>query len=109
MTRVLKKLKKLRGRSLREMRVRGRQALAAFNERRGWSEQAAVPETKRFLKRMSAEFNVSAEPSAESLLENFRTRREPHFFAPFDNREETLSYLRSLLQPDAVQSIISRA
>jgi hypothetical protein len=108
MTRVLKKLKKLQGRSLREMRVRGQQALAAFKERRGWSEQAAEPETERFLKTISTELSGSAEASAESLLENFRKRREPHFFASFDNREETLLHLRSLW-PDAEQTIISRA
>jgi uncharacterized heparinase superfamily protein len=108
MTRVLKKLKKLRGRSLREMRVRGGQAIAAFNERRGWSEQAAVPGTESFFKTLNTSSNESRGLTAESLLENFRVRRAPSFFASFDNREETVGLLRSRW-PDAEQSLIERA
>jgi hypothetical protein len=90
------------------MRVRGGQALAAFNERRGWSEQAGVPETKSFFKTIDAGFKGSVGLKAESLLENFRDRSAPGFFASFDKPEETLHYLRSRW-PDSEQTLIERA
>ncbi|HEX8745680.1 MAG TPA: alginate lyase family protein [Pyrinomonadaceae bacterium] len=108
MTSALKKLKKLRGRSLREMRVRAGQAMAAYSERRGWSEQVALPETVEFFKSINPA-PVSGEPvTSERLLENFRTRRAPRFFSSFDRREETVRLLRARW-PQSEEAIVARA
>ncbi|MBD0372879.1 MAG: alginate lyase family protein [Pyrinomonadaceae bacterium] len=108
MTRVLKKLKKLRGRSLREMRVRVGQQLAALSERRGWSEQSRVPGDEEFFKAINAAALETETLTAEALLENFRTRRAPRFFASFDRPEETIAQLRSRW-PGAEEAITGRA
>jgi hypothetical protein len=108
MTSALKKLKKLRGRSLREMRVRARQALAAYSERRGWSENARLPETESFLKRINAAAIESGAVTAEALLEHFRTRSAPRFFASLDEPEETARIFRSRFV-GAEEALIARA
>lgn len=108
MTLVLKKLKKLRGRSLREMRVRVRQAMSAYGERRGWSEQVALPETREFFKRINTASLSSKSVTADALLENFRTRLSPRFFASFERPEETAQFLRSRW-PEREGPLIARA
>ncbi|MDQ3907415.1 MAG: hypothetical protein M3268_03630, partial [Acidobacteriota bacterium] len=50
MAEALNKLKKLRGRGLDELRVRGAQAVAAFAERRGLSAQSRLPSDEEFFK-----------------------------------------------------------
>ncbi|HEX8688180.1 MAG TPA: hypothetical protein VF654_16830, partial [Pyrinomonadaceae bacterium] len=47
---VLNKLRKLKGRSARELRVRGAQALAARAERAGLSRLARVPSDEAFFR-----------------------------------------------------------
>jgi hypothetical protein len=105
---TLKKLKKLKGRSLEELRVRGAQALAATSERRGWSAQSRVPTDEAFIKLIDAAQINGSQVSAESLLEHFRLRTKPHFFASFDEREATLAQLRHRW-PEAERSVIERA
>jgi uncharacterized heparinase superfamily protein len=108
MASVLEKLKKLRGRSAREMRVRAGQALSSHLERRGLSEQARVPETESFLRTIKLAPNKDGKLSAESLLENFRKRSSTRFFASFDNREETM-HLFSSRWPDEAEALTERA
>lgn len=101
MSNFLHKLKKLRGRSFDELRVRGGQFLAAELERRGWSEQVRVPSDIKFFK-LFDENNITSlgeertpvKLSSEVLFSHFRTRASPHFFAAFDDREATLSEWR---------------
>src|SRR5256885_2003738 len=109
MVEVLKKLKKLRGRSFDELRVRGAQALAARSERRGLSAQTRGPGDAALFCRLVASRLQGAQLSAESLLEHFRARTSPHFFASFMNRAETLTELRQRFGADAGQSVIERA
>ncbi|HKS27222.1 MAG TPA: alginate lyase family protein, partial [Pyrinomonadaceae bacterium] len=108
MTRALKKLKKLKGRSLREMRVRAGQAVAAYSERRGWSQQAGLPETGEFLKRLNPAQLSAEHLTAEALLENFRARSTARFFSSFDRPDETLARLRERW-PHAEESVVARA
>src|SRR5918912_2639624 len=79
MAEALKKLKKLRGRNLAELRVRGAQTLAAYAERTGLSARTRVPPDGEFLKALNAA-NLNGHQSgrgagtAGDLLEHFRRR-----------------------------------
>src|SRR5256714_14939659 len=105
----LEKLKKLRGRSLDELRVRSAQALAAGTERYGLSTQARLPRDSDFF-RLLDERRFGSEPlSAEGLLSHFRARTEPHFFAAFGDRDETRRELRGRWGARARTSALERA
>src|SRR5256714_23517 len=105
----LEKLKKLRGRSLDELRVRSAQALAAGKERYGLSTQARLPRDSNFF-RLLDQKQLGSEPlSAEGLLSHFRARTEPHFFAAFADRDETRGELRGRWGARAGTSAVERA
>lgn len=99
MSAVWTKLKKLRGRSLDELRVRGAQSVAAFTERRGWSSQSRLPTDAEFFKLFDGELSsalqhaAGATVAAERLLAHFRTRRAPLFFPSFDDAAATRATL----------------
>ncbi|MBA2733122.1 MAG: alginate lyase family protein [Acidobacteria bacterium] len=109
MVEALKKLKKLRGRSFDELRVRGRQAIASLAERRGLSAQARVPADAAFFKLLDSTQFHNVTFSAESLLNHFRTRTSPAFFASFINREETITELKNRFAGRAGEALIARA
>lgn len=107
---ALKKLKKLRGRSADELRVRAAQAAAAYAERRGWSREAREPSDREFFALLDPAGGGSdggglASPTAESLLAHFRARTAPRFFAAFDDSQATRLALRERFagQSDAVE------
>ncbi|PYS82031.1 MAG: hypothetical protein DMF67_14530 [Acidobacteria bacterium] len=105
----LGKLKKLRGRSLDELRVRSAQALAAGTERCGLSTQARLPRDSDFFKLLDS-MRLGGEPlSAEGLLSHFRARSEPQFFAAFGDQGETRRELRGRWGAPARTSVIERA
>ena len=83
MSGVLKKLKKLKGRSADELRVRGAQALAAAAERAGFSKLSRLPSDEAFLRTLNAQ-GIELR-SAEAWLEHFRTRSAARFFKGFDD------------------------
>lgn len=99
MSGVFDKIKKIRGRSFDELRVRGGQAIAAQLERRGFSSEARLPDDAAFQKLFDSEKlsanavnqtkNFAATSDAgefeAALLRHFRTRLAPRFFAAFDN------------------------
>ncbi len=87
---VFQKLKKLKGRSLAELRVRGAQSLSAHLERRSLSPQSRVPadaEFRNFFQSLQAGHNLW---SAESFLEHFRRRSAPAFFPSFSDQVKTV-------------------
>src|SRR2546423_2215678 len=105
----LEKLKKLRGRSLDELRVRSAQALAAGKERYGLSTQARLPRDSDFFRLLDTA-SLAGEPlSAEGLLSHFRARTRPRFFAAFGDREETRRELRGRWGARAETSAVGRA
>ncbi|HEV7844553.1 MAG TPA: heparinase II/III family protein, partial [Pyrinomonadaceae bacterium] len=104
----LKIWKSLKGRSLEELRVRGAQKIAAVGERVGFSSQARTPSDEAFFKLLDRESPGSIR-SAEDLLKHFRTRNRPHFFAAFDNREETVEELRRRFGKEAEELTVARA
>jgi hypothetical protein len=108
MAQVLQKLKRLKGRSLGELRERSAQALKAYAERRGLYGASRVPSDAAFFKKIDAPRISSAGLTAENFLTHFRTRRGPRFFPGFDNRESTLGLIRGLSSSDS-DSLIKRA
>jgi hypothetical protein len=113
MAETLRKLRKLRGRNLDELRVRGAQTLAAYAERSGLASQSRVPGDAEFLAAVNTAIDNGAQTrrapaTAESLLEHFRARSSPKFFAAFDDRKQTVAELRRRY-PSAEQRVIERA
>ncbi len=104
MSPLLDKLKKLRGRSLDELRVRGAQRLAAGAERRGWSEQSRLPDDRAFFQLLEG----AAAATAADLLAHFRARSAPSFFASFSDREGTVETLKRRW-PGAAGALVERA
>src|ERR1051326_2849805 len=105
----LGKLKKLKGRSLDELRVRGAQALAAGAERYGLSAQARLPRDSAFFRLLDPARLGSESLSAEGLLSHFRSRTTPHFFAAFADVEETRRELQRRWGAEAEASVVARA
>jgi hypothetical protein len=106
MSGVLKKLGKLRGRSLEELRVRGAQALAAASERAGLSALARLPGDADFFRLLDPKACVAVE--ADGWLEHFRARRAPRFFAGFDDEGATRAALRTRFADEA-EAVVARA
>lgn len=110
MNETLQKLKKLRGRSLDEWRVRGRQMLAARAESYGWSGLARVPDDDSFCKLINAGLPAGQRSvNAENLLAHFRQRSSTHFFAGLADREETVRELRRRFGRSAEEKVIESA
>ena len=97
------KIKKLKGLSVDEIGVRMAQQVAILSERGGWSKLTNLPSDEQLLKLMTAEWQ-----STDALVKHLRTRVEPHFFASFASKAETLSALRARW-PNAEQETISVA
>ncbi len=104
---ILKKLKKLRGRGARELRVRGMQALHAGAERGGWSSLSRTPSDAAFFKLLNPELLGTPSPTPETLLEHFRARTRPRFFAAFHQTEEARAAL--LGRFGAGEAVVGRA
>lgn len=100
------KLRKLKGRGLEELRVRGAQALAAASERAGLSTLARLPADAAFFSLLDPA--ARAVRDAETWLEHFRTRRAPRFFAGFDDEATTREALRARFADEA-DAVVARA
>ncbi len=93
--------KKLHGRSLDEVRVRGGQAVAAWRERMGLDDgvTGSVPLARRLA--------PGAPAAPEALLARFRSA-PPRFWAAFDDPSATIAALRARC-PDAEADVLARA
>ncbi len=90
-----RQLKKLLSTSLDELRVRGSQSLAAFAERHSWSGRAKLVSDESLPGLLDPNRFAGAKLAAPlELLECFRTRVGPAFFAGFEDRRATLEGLR---------------
>src|SRR5215831_2438979 len=102
------KIKQLR---FDEARVRSAQKLAALAERRGWSSLTRLPGDAELLRLIDCE-SIDRELSlADSLLNKFRSRRQPRFFAGLDGvdvRTTTIDQLQ-VRWPEAKAEIVARA
>ena len=86
-----------------EISVRVAQRVAILSERSGWSKHVNLPSDEQLLGLLSTRWN-----STSDLDEHLRTRTEPHFFASFDAKDQTLSELRSRW-PEAEAEILGAA
>ena len=109
MVEALKRLKKLKGRSLDELCVRGAQALAASAERNNLSPEAREPSDSTLFKLLDAAHLKRGSSLAESLLEHFRARTSPCFFAAFADPDATVAELRRRFGPHVEAAVIERA
>lgn len=110
MSSLRKKLGKLKGRSLDELRLRGGQFLAASAERYGLSTGARLSTDAEFFRMLEPLRGADAAiTSAETLLAHFRTRTRPHFFAAFDHPEVTRAELKRRFGASGRDALIARA
>ena len=105
----LGKLKKIRGRSLDEIRRRGEQALSAYGEQLGL--KGKLPTDEEFSKLLNAELfgAAAAPPRAEQLLESFGAWQQAQFFFAFEDKEATAADFRARFGNEAARQIIARA
>jgi glycosyltransferase involved in cell wall biosynthesis len=98
---------KLSNMSVAELRVRSAQFLAAFSERRGWSNLIKLPSDDALLKSLS---NHAGNPSrsATELFAQFRARQRSAFFTAFVDREKSTAEFRRRF-PLAEFEIIAQA
>ena len=101
-------LAKVRGRSLDELQVRGKQALAIFAERRGWSTLVKLPSDRSLAGMLESPANRVPLNSKQEVFEHFERRTHPQFFSAFNNREITIGAFRERW-PGAAEQIIERA
>ncbi len=99
----MSKLNKLRRLSLDEIRVRGAQSLNSLLERSGWSSLAKQPADKELLELLEPRLK-----SGDELLEYFRARTTPSFFAGLSDREATVQTLHARW-PNAHHEIVGKA
>lgn len=110
MSETLEKLKKLRGRSLDEWRVRGAQMLRARAEAHGWLRLMRVPGDEAFFKLIDvSRLEDQRSVNAGSLLTHFRERSSKRFFAGLRDRDETVRELRRRFDKSAEDDVIERA
>jgi hypothetical protein len=106
---MIKVLRKLKGRSLTELRVRGRQAAACLAEQYGLSSQARIPADAAFFRLLDPALTGGRRVSAAELLEQFRARPAANFFAVFDAPGETRAILQSRFGGRARELLVERA
>lgn len=101
-------VRKLRGRTLDEVRVRGAQAVAAWRERSGRAGRELHADPARLAERLAG----GAPCTAEALLAGFRARgagdAAPRFFATFDDPAATVAALRAHCPGDE-PAVVARA
>lgn len=107
MANPIETLRKLKGRSLREIRVRGEQALAARTEQIGLSGK--LPTDAEFAGLIDKSAFAGENFSAESLRAKFYEIGENSFFQSFARREKTLEIFRAEFGGIVTASIIDRA
>ena len=99
------KIQRLKNASFDEFRVRSAQRLATLLERHGRSSLTRLGTDQELFRKLSCEQEVRSE---HDLVELFRARKQPTFFAAFTDREQTVQELRHRLR-DAVPQIIAEA
>lgn len=110
---MIKVLRKLKGRSLEELRVRGGQAAACLAERAGLSVEARVRGDAEFFALLDAsQFggnNNGSRLTSESLFAHFRARPSHTFFAAFNAPDETRAALNSRFNGRERALLVERA
>ncbi|HEV2801801.1 MAG TPA: alginate lyase family protein [Pyrinomonadaceae bacterium] len=107
---MIKVLRKLKGRSRTELRVRGIQAAASLLERAGLSSDARVPETAAFFRLLDpAQFDAGAPFKTDALVARFRNAPSHPFFTAFNEAQETRATLERRFGGRARAQLLERA
>jgi hypothetical protein len=109
MEKLSNKLSKLKGRSFDELRVRGSQAFASLRERRSWTSDAKLPSDEAFVRLFDDGKIEGNKISPDGLLEHFRNRTRPFFFAGLNERESTVAALRESFGGETEKVLIEKA
>ena len=102
---MLSKLKKLKGRSLAEVKDRGRQSANVWAERLHLSRQARMPSDAEFFAKMSL---PEAAKNACGLLDYYRQSPVGGFYPSFDEPAETIRIYKDRF-PDEARAVVDRA
>ena len=100
---------RLAGRSLDEIIVRVSQKAAAYAERVGVPYATRLPGDDTFLRMLDTELAGSRAPSADVLLQHFRARTTPRFFAAFADRVTTTAEMQCLLGRSGEGALLEHA
>lgn len=106
MANPIETLRKLKGRSLQEIRVRGEQAIAARTERLGLS--GGLPSDEEFARFFDASVFGENGSSPENLMRKFYEQSEAGFFQSFAEREKTIKIFRAQFG-EAANATVERA
>ncbi len=103
----LEQFKKLRGRSLDEIQLRGRQFLAVYADQFGLTGK--TPSDEDFWKFVDRQEFGDDEATAENWLKIFQRRNVENFFLAFADREQTLKAFQQFFGEDQKAEIIAQA
>lgn len=108
MTNALRKIKKLKGRSLEEIRTRGGQALSAYTEQIGIGGKLPTDRDIYQLTNKS-KFNKDTTFSSQLLYNRFYDDSIDSFFPSFVSQEETIKAFRENFDEDSLKYFIVKA
>lgn len=106
MANPLDSFKKLKGRSLRELKTRGIQRLDVY---RGKMSPPQVPSGSAFHKLLDPEFFATAEPAAEDVATVFYELAAQRFFEVFRDVDESADFFRTRFRGKPVANAMERA
>ena len=104
----LDKLKKLKGRSLRELQTRGGQTVAAYTDKLGLGGNLIKDNEIHNVLKPSV-FGPNVRPTAEEFRAEFFKRSVETFFPSIANLEETAGLLKTQFAPEASRFFVERA
>lgn len=107
MANPLEKLKKLKGRSLKEIRTRGEQAFSVYSEQIGLSGK--LPTDEELVNLLDSSRFKDKTPSAENVFSEFYEQGKNSFFQSFAGKDKTLEIFRQKFGGINTASIIERA
>ncbi|MEO8335904.1 MAG: alginate lyase family protein [bacterium] len=105
---IMRRLGKLKGRSMRELRERAAQALSAELEMRRLASTIGEPTDKALHEEINTDAIISQTTADEALREHFTTRQTPPFFAGVRNGSSAAE-LRSERWSDELSQLIAAA
>lgn len=106
MANPLDKIRKLKGRTLKEIRARGEQAISAYTEQIGLSGK--LPTDEEFQHLIDQSFFGETTPTDRMLFDAFFKHGNQAFFQSFAQKEKTLQALRAF-GTDVRRTIIDKA
>lgn len=107
MANPIDKLKKIKGRSWTELRMRGEQVLSAYTEQIGLSGK--LPSDDEFRGLLDKAYFEQTLPSPELLKDTFYQISAQHFFTSFRETKTTVEIFRNSFEPKTVSGLIEKA